>query len=768
MQKSIIRHIFCLFSILLFVINGSCTHSDTEKTHSVVVILSYEPEYHGYSGIEKKIKNAFDCSKSNTNLHFFYLDCESHQEPEELKRMYSFLDTIQNRKPEIILVYDDQATYSLLACQHSLTKKVPVVFAGVNFPNWNLIKKYPNVTGFWDKPEFIKTSDMSNRIFGPMRINFWIDNTYLGRQCQHALVKELKENDIIENDTISIFRVNNYAFNLTKDSTNSNQEVLTIKEKPQKAIYSCINSRAEASSNLLWSLSGLARYSIFVQSKRDFSTKRLGLFADNPTLTVINESFGYGEGLLGGYITPQETEIKLSVETAAKILNGADVNTMPITRTPKEYMLDWTEIQRWNIPVTSIPKEYRIINMPLFDRYKSGIIVLSIISGIILIFLFSYLLHLYLRENRKRQQAQDKLKSSERFLSLSLAGGKVFAFQLTNNTFHFDPDFYISVGIKEEPISLKAFCVCIHPNDRGLFNQNILDAYNGNVQENISRIRCKFNCSVYQWWEFRYTYNNEEDTFSGLCLNIQKAKEAEQDLINARKKAEESDKMKSAFLANMSHEIRTPLNAIVGFSNIIGTEEVELSTDEKKEFLKLINTNCELLLKLINDILDLSRIESGRMEFSLNKYNLTELFSEVFRTHQLLMPADVTLKIELPEKPIFIQTDRHRLTQVITNFINNAGKFTKSGYIKIGYSLNENQKFVNLFVEDTGLGIPKEKQISVFERFNKLNEFAQGTGLGLAICQVIIQRLGGSILLASEEGKGSCFTIKLPINGPAI
>lgn len=766
MQKSIIRHIFCLFSILLLVVNSSCSHSDTEKKHSVIVILSYEPEYNGYSGIEKKIKHEFECSKINTDIHFFYLDCESFQDPDELKRMYSFLDTIQSRNPETILVFDDQATYSLLACQHSLTKKVPIVFAGVNFPNWNLIKKYPNVTGFWDKPEFMKTSEMSNKIFGPMRINFWIDNTYLGRQCQQALLKELKENDIIENDTISIFRVSNYAFYLSKDSTNNNQEVLTIKEKPKKTIYSCINSRAEASTNLLWSLSGLARYAIFVQSKRDFSTKRLGLFADNPTLTVINEAFGCGEGLLGGYITPQETEIKLSVETITNILNGADVSTMPITRTPKEYILDWAEIKRWNIPITSIPREYQIINMPFFDRYKSYIIVSSIIFGILLILLFSYLLHLYLGENRKRQQAQDKLKSSERFLSLSLAGGKVFAFQLKNDAFHFDPDFYVSAGIKEEPVSLKTFRSCIYPKDRALFNQNVSDAYKGYVKENISRIRCKFSGTAYQWWEFRYTYNKDEDIFSGLCLNIQKAKEAEQELINARKKAEESDKMKSAFLANMSHEIRTPLNAIVGFSNIIGTEEVELSADEKKEFLKLINTNCELLLKLINDILDLSRIESGRIEFSFNECNLTELLGEVFQTHQLLMPANVTLKIEQPEKPVFIQTDRHRLTQVVTNFINNAGKFTKSGYIKIGYSLDENQDFVNLFVEDTGIGIPKEKQKSVFERFNKLNEFAQGTGLGLAICQVIIQHFGGSIQLISEEGKGSCFTIKLPINGP--
>lgn len=289
-------------------------------------------------------------------------------------------------------------------------------------------------------------------------------------------------------------------------------------------------------------------------------------------------------------------------------------------------------------------------------------------------------------------------------------------------------------------------------------------AISGDQENNISQIQCMFDNKEYQWWEFRYTYNKENDFFSGLCLNIQQEKEAKQELIFARQKAEESDKMKSAFLANMSHEIRTPLNAIVGFSNIIAEEEVELSAEERNDFLKLINTNSDLLLKLINDILDLSRIESGRMEFSFGEYNLSDLMNDVYQTHKFLMPEGVELKIEKPSEAVMLNTDKHRLTQVITNFINNASKFTKSGYIKIGYNYNPRRMAVEIIVEDTGIGIPKEKQKAVFERFNKLDEFAQGTGLGLSICQVIIHRFGGEITLQSEENKGSRFTISLPLH----
>ena len=252
-------------------------------------------------------------------------------------------------------------------------------------------------------------------------------------------------------------------------------------------------------------------------------------------------------------------------------------------------------------------------------------------------------------------------------------------------------------------------------------------------------------------------------TVSGLCLNIQKIKNTENNLIQARKKAEESDRMKSVFLANMSHEICTPLNAIVGFSQLLNSD-MELEPEEKVVFLDLISKNSDLLLKLINDILDLSRIESGCMSFSYENLDLSKLIEDVYHTHRLMMPEDVELRMQVPDQAVIIHVDRLRLTQVFTNFINNARKFTSKGYIEIGYKMSSDNKFVLISVADTGKGIPEEKKATVFERFQKLDEFAQGTGLGLAICQSIIQTFNGHISLESEIGKGSTFTIALPYN----
>lgn len=189
---------------------------------------------------------------------------------------------------------------------------------------------------------------------------------------------------------------------------------------------------------------------------------------------------------------------------------------------------------------------------------------------------------------------------------------------------------------------------------------------------------------------------------------------------------------------------------------------MELEEEERLEFIGLINKNSDQLLKLINDILDLSRIESGHISFAYEMCNMNELMDDVYNTHRLLMPQGVELRKKVPETPAIINTDRIRLTQVLTNFINNATKFTTQGYIEIKYEYSSDNRFILLSVRDTGKGIPTDKIQQVFERFQKLDEFAKGTGLGLAISQSIIKTFKGTIQLESEEGKGSKFTVSLP------
>ena len=226
-------------------------------------------------------------------------------------------------------------------------------------------------------------------------------------------------------------------------------------------------------------------------------------------------------------------------------------------------------------------------------------------------------------------------------------------------------------------------------------------------------------------------------------------------------KAERSNQLKSAFLANMSHEIRTPLNSIVGFSDLLKDIEA-FSPEEVKQFVDTINTNCTLLLALINDILDLSRIESGSMDFRFAGYNLTFVMQQIYDSQRLSMPRGVELVMKLPEgEGKSIVTDSVRLKQVINNFINNAKKFTTQGSITFGFQ-TEDPGYTVFFVEDTGSGISEENQRRIFERFYKVDSFTQGAGLGLSICQTIVERFRGEINVSSELGKGTRFTVRVP------
>ena len=226
--------------------------------------------------------------------------------------------------------------------------------------------------------------------------------------------------------------------------------------------------------------------------------------------------------------------------------------------------------------------------------------------------------------------------------------------------------------------------------------------------------------------------------------------------------AEESNQLKNAFIANMTHEIRTPLNAIVGFSSLLAYGESDLTKEDIIEFTSLIEKNSRLLMVLISDILDLSKIESNTMEFSFCSVSLHRVLNEIGSAQRINMREGVELLLDLPGQEVTVYTDSARLSQVINNLVNNAIKFTSEGNIRIGYRPAASG-YVNIFVEDTGTGMSREVLEHIFDRFYKGDSFKQGTGLGLSICKTIVKRFEGKIEVTSTPGKGTCFTITLPL-----
>lgn len=246
---------------------------------------------------------------------------------------------------------------------------------------------------------------------------------------------------------------------------------------------------------------------------------------------------------------------------------------------------------------------------------------------------------------------------------------------------------------------------------------------------------------------------------SSISFSVNQQVQLEQSLIKAKDEAEKADHLKSAFLANMSHEIRTPLNAIVGFSQLLCGDYVE--EKDKPEVMSIIESNNTLLLQLIGDILDLAKLEAGTLDFSIKDTDVNEVCHTVGASIKMRLKKDVKLEIDCPLASCHIESDPNRLRQVLINFSTNAAKFTDHGHVRIGYTPLPDDR-IRLFVEDTGMGIAKDKLPTVFDRFVKLNAMAQGTGLGLQISKEIVSRLGGEIGVDSEEGKGSTFWCIIP------
>ena len=747
-MKNTFLPIYAWIFLFFFVLN-SC--SDREERR-ILIVHSYEESYVGYPDFNRLIDKEFRRNGVNADIRIVYLDCESFQEEPELKYMYHLLDSVSDGwEPEVILVNDDQAAYSLFKCCHPLVKEIPVVFGGVNYPNWELLKEYPNVTGFHDRMDLMKNIRLGAKLFGEdVELFTVLDSTYIDRQIRADIENQLKDEKVTC---------------MVGYSGTPREKRLHYPHKEGYTRFSSLSVRIgqkQETANFIWTLSKYSTGMCYLQMKRDYTSVNIGNICASPSLTAINEACGYNEKLLGGYITTFPILAEEEVSAAIRILHGEKPSDIPVRESRKKYVVDWNVMQQRGISKESIPAECTIINIPFQEEYPVvwGIGVVLII--ILLSTLFVWLFFLYRREQGRKRRALYELESEKETLALAIEGSDTFAWKLENDHFVFEKEFWISQKMSAKSLGFEELLSFMHPDHwdevRGYW-KNISKA--GKV---VSQVRCDFNEKGYQWWEFRYKtilLPGGGYKAAGLLLNIQAIKDREQELEEARLLAEKAE-LKQSFLANMSHEIRTPLNAIVGFSNILALDD-GVSPEERLEYIGSINKNSDLLLKLINDILELSRIESGYMSFEYEKCFVSELVDSIYMTHQMLISEQLEFIKELDAVQVEVMVDKGRLTQVITNFLNNASKFTKTGYIKLGYRYLSESDRVAIYVEDTGRGIELSEQKMIFSRFYKQDEFSQGAGLGLSICQVIVEKLRGKIELWSEPGKGSRFTVVLPV-----
>jgi signal transduction histidine kinase len=736
-----------------------CAHPAHAETRRIALIHSFEPCYPPAAKALELLQKEFSLLGLDCDVREYYLDCDRYMEEAENLRMAGFVDDLSAWGAELIAVLDDQAAYALMACRHPLAHEIPVVFSGVNYPNISLLLQYPNITGYADTPDYLRTIRMIESIMGKSRICLMNGQVFLDRKIWHALNEQCRGQGfaIVTSTEGAYFAGSSYHRVRERETISpilkrQNIDVLLDTTKIVR-----MTSDSIAIRHLMWL--GRGDNTLLLYTKRDYTTKRVGMLFDNPTFQTINEGFGFADYLLGGYFTPLESQIRYMATGIKERLEGR-MPRQQVTECAKQYVLNWHVLQKYGIPLESIPAEYTVMYIPFSERYRYPILIGSILGAVFVLTVIVLLSFSLLRERRRKREALRNLLYEHETLCLAIEGNSTYAWRLEGDSVSCDSQFCELIHHRPGRLLLDEITPYIHPDDLPAFRKNIAARHERTHHK--GQYRCNFT-GEFQWWEFSYNTIHtpgHAPIIAGLLQNIQELKDHEQELIESRELAEQAE-LKQSFLNNMSHEIRTPLNAIVGFSDMLANEP-EFSNEERQEFVDIINTNTKLLLKLVGDVLELSRIESGNLSFTFQRESVCRLLDDVYQTHSLLIRPPLQFLKDFPPEDVQVNVDPMRLTQVLTNFLNNANKFTKGGSIRLGYCCPSGMSEVHLYVEDTGIGIPHSEQKMIFERFYKRSEFSQGVGLGLSICVLIVEKMGGRIELQSEEGRGSRFTVVLP------
>ena len=741
------------------IVFGSVFACKNKPQYHIHVIFSQEKGNCSYDDMCKAFEDQFEKLGDKVSLSYSYLCCERWDHDHEVAEAKRILNKeVDQKNLDLLITIGDQASYSVMITGTDIVKTVPVVFGGVLYPNQKLLDKFPNYTGFRDSIDVVANIHASYALTNNYATYTLLDATFLDK-CTRRLINEQIADvpDILNNMgwEHSVFHVRTQPagiYSITPFSLRDLSSNTAMHEKRDSL----------GANNFIFVM---RRYSGMTYIQMKYDTEALAMIRMNGSkamMTAIGADFNnHDRNFIGGYFAPYPQIAREVATRASKILHGADPRSFKTEISKKDYYIDWNVAKKNGFTLETLPKGFNVINLKWSDRHPKLYMLSTYLVALLVLATISFLLWLLVKERKKRAETQRSLERENTLYNMAVANSKTFAWERQGEVISFGDAFWTHYDIKPRRLYVDDFMHMVHINSRHAYADGVEAVNRG--EEYSAEIEADFKGDgTYHWYLIRGKGILDSDgkylRSYGMLMKIDELKERERELEEARRMAEEAT-LKESFLANMSHEIRTPLNAIVGFSNLILQPDADFSAEEKKMFADTINTNNDLLLKLINDILDLSRVESGEMQFVVKEYSVRELMEKEYNSFAVQMPSHLDFRLVQPADDIMIKIDDSRVQQVLSNFLTNAAKFTQKGSVTLGWNLDTETNKVELFVEDTGIGLSEEDRKMVFSRFYKKNEFKQGTGLGLSICKAIVIRLGGTIKVKSELGKGSRFSV---------
>jgi signal transduction histidine kinase len=736
-------------------------------------MYSSSPYYDCYGNFEELLRQEFRKQGIEPVFNKFYLDFNTVDPKEGIKNMEAYLEIIKDKPVALILTVGDQAASALFNTRHRLLSSVPVVACNVHFPDEKLIKEYERrkVYVLRDAPDFQRNIDFIKSLRPQVGIDviYDIDLTPLGCKSFDLLTRFADRKEMRLLGCGSAFSVEpeykelqemveHYNLMPARAGSHVGKDEITISLCPFR-----YTKGTSLFVDMEKSKSGQKK-EVFLLDKFDQMSLPITKALNIPSFSCIRQGFGEDAKIVGGYMATDEISARTAADFSVRLMNKEKIGMPKIRDMEKEYVLDWTYFSAYaDFDVENVPEDVRIINYSFYDRYRNE---LYFLTGL---FILAFILVLvsWLRIRRRSREERKNLEMLEEIhkrLTLSMDGGRVALWDIQGENIEFDENYTRLVGMEQRTFVRTDFLKYAYPDDVSLLN-SLYETLHQSTDMHVRRVRFSFNEENYRWYELRCRSLKDAKgriMLAGVMQDIQLQVEREEQLIQAKQMAENAE-LKQSFLNNMSHEIRTPLNAIVGFTNLlVGEGGDEIEPEEKKAMLEIINRNNELLLKLVNDVVEISRLDSGNLDLEIKEWNMTTVVKEIYMAYQALIKPSLQFHLVLDESlSLPVSIDRMRFIQVISNFLNNADKFTRSGSVTLGCSVDKERRKVSVYVQDTGKGIDEKELMMIFDRFYKTDEFEQGSGLGLSICKVIIERLCGHIEVQSEVGKGSRFTVIL-------
>lgn len=738
-------------------------------------MYSSSPYYDCYGNFEELLRQEFRKQGIEPVFNKFYLDFNTVDSKEGIKNMEAYLEIIKDKPVALILTVGDQAVSALFNTRHRLLSSVSVVACNVHFPDEKLIKEYERrkVYVLRDAPDFQRNIDFIKSLRPQVGIDviYNIDLTPLGRKSFDLLTRFADRKEMRLLGCGSAFSVEpeykelqemveHYNLMPARAGSHVGKDEITISLCPFR-----YTKGTSLFVDMEKSKSGQKK-EVFLLDKFDQMSLPITKALNIPSFSCIRQGFGEDAKIVGGYMATDEISARTAADFSVRLMNKEKIGMPKIRDMEKEYVLDWTYFSAYaDFDVENVPENVRIINYSFYDRYRNE---LYFLTGL---FILAFILVLvsWLRIRRRSREERKNLEMLEEIhkrLTLSMDGGRVALWDIQGENIEFDENYTRLVGMEQRTFVRTDFLKYAYPDDVSLLN-SLYETLHQSTDMHVRRVRFSFSEENYRWYELRCRSLKDAKgriMLAGVMQDIQLQVEREEQLIQAKQMAENAE-LKQSFLNNMSHEIRTPLNAIVGFTNLlVGEGGDEIEPEEKKAMLEIINRNNELLLKLVNDVVEISRLDSGNLDLKIKEWNMTTVVKEIYMAYQALIKPSLQFHLVLDESlSLPVSIDRMRFIQVISNFLNNADKFTRSGSVTLGCSVDKERRKVSVYVQDTGKGIDEKEFMMIFDRFYKTDEFEQGSGLGLSICKVIIERLCGHIEVQSEVGKGSRFTVILSL-----